>query len=75
MTRLKRDEVVVLIGAGASVEAGIPHSAQMVERIEDLITTNKEWQKIPRPLLVRPKRNFLCAGDERPNWPPSIIQY
>lgn len=45
MTRLKRDEVVVLIGAGASVEAGIPHSAQMVERIEDLITTNKEWQK------------------------------
>jgi hypothetical protein len=30
----KKDEVLVLLGAGASVDAGIPHSAEMVRQIE-----------------------------------------
>jgi hypothetical protein len=30
----KKDEVIVLLGAGASVDAGIPHSAAMVEKIQ-----------------------------------------
>jgi hypothetical protein len=33
-TTFKKDEVLVLLGAGASVEAGIPHSAAMVREIE-----------------------------------------
>lgn len=40
-TTFKRDEVIVLLGAGASVDAGIPHSAEMVRQIEKLI--EKEW--------------------------------
>lgn len=45
MHRLKRDEVVLLIGAGASVEAGIPHSAEMVNRIEELVDSKDEWRE------------------------------
>jgi hypothetical protein len=37
----KKDEVIVLLGAGASVDAGIPHSGAMVERIERALT--EEW--------------------------------
>jgi hypothetical protein len=39
----KKDEVLVLLGAGASVDAGIPHSAQMVQHIEDALKS--EWQQ------------------------------
>jgi len=33
----RKDEVIVLLGAGASVDAGIPHSAAMVEEIEQAL--------------------------------------
>jgi hypothetical protein len=39
----KKDEVLVLIGAGASVDAGIPHSAQMVGYIENAL--KDEWRE------------------------------
>jgi hypothetical protein len=39
----KKDEVLVLLGAGASVDAGIPHSAQMVRYIEDAL--KQEWKQ------------------------------
>ena len=39
----KKDEVVVLLGAGASVDAGIPHSAAMVNQIEKALTA--EWKE------------------------------
>lgn len=42
-TTFKRDEVLVLLGAGASVDAGIPHSAEMVRRIEELVEA--EWKE------------------------------
>jgi SIR2-like domain len=38
----KKDEVLVLLGAGASVDAGIPHSASMVRQIEDAL--EHEWK-------------------------------
>ncbi|WP_158920954.1 SIR2 family protein [Acidisphaera sp. S103] len=37
----KKDEVLVLLGAGASVDAGIPHSADMVSQIEAAL--ENEW--------------------------------
>jgi hypothetical protein len=37
MTTFKKDEVLVLLGAGASVDAGIPHSAAMVEEIQEAL--------------------------------------
>jgi len=39
----KKDEVLVLLGAGASVDAGIPHSAEMVRKIEGAL--NNEWKQ------------------------------
>lgn len=36
-TVFKRDEVIVLLGAGASVEAGIPDSTDMVRKVESLV--------------------------------------
>jgi hypothetical protein len=38
----KKDEVIVLLGAGASVDAGIPHSAAMVSQIEKALL--HEWK-------------------------------
>jgi SIR2-like domain len=37
----KKDEIIVLLGAGASVDAGIPHSAAMVHEIESSL--HNEW--------------------------------
>ncbi|MFB0497306.1 hypothetical protein ABID99_003543 [Mucilaginibacter sp. OAE612] len=41
---IKGEDIVFLLGAGASVEAGIPISNKMVEEIEDLVKTNREWK-------------------------------
>ena len=37
----RRDEIVVLLGAGASVEAGIPDSHQMVSQVEDRVKSGE----------------------------------
>jgi hypothetical protein len=41
----KKDEIIMLLGAGASADAGIPVSSQMVEKIENYISKNGNWQK------------------------------
>lgn len=40
---IKGEDIIFLLGAGASVEAGIPISNKMVEEIEKLIKSNKDW--------------------------------
>lgn len=42
-TSFKKDEVLVLLGAGASVDAGIPHSAAMVQAIEKAL--EHDWKE------------------------------
>jgi len=37
-------EIIFLLGAGASAEAGIPPSAAMIDRIECLLKKDKDWQ-------------------------------
>ena len=44
-TVFKRDEVVLLVGAGASVEAGIPDSSKMIDEIHDLVSNNASWNR------------------------------
>ena len=41
----KRDEIILLLGAGASVEADIPDSSKMVQKIEELVSDddNRDW--------------------------------
>lgn len=42
-TIFKRDEIIVLLGAGASVEAGIPDSNEMIQEIERLVQKDSNW--------------------------------
>lgn len=41
----KRDEIVFLMGAGASFEAGIPTSCGMIDDLEKLLTDSGDWQE------------------------------
>ncbi|MCB1282217.1 MAG: hypothetical protein KDB18_11920, partial [Salinibacterium sp.] len=46
MRRFKRNEVLLLLGAGASVDADIPHARAMVQKIEELVnncTPTGDW--------------------------------
>jgi len=46
MIKFKQDEIIILLGAGASVDAGIPHSRAMVDEIQSLVDgDDEEWQK------------------------------
>lgn len=40
------EEVIFLLGAGASVDAGIPSSYAMIEQIENLIQTHEDWKEL-----------------------------
>ncbi len=40
----KKDEVLVLLGAGASVDAGIPHASAMVQEIEKALERENDWK-------------------------------
>jgi len=42
---IKGEQIIFLLGAGASVEAKIPVSAQMVSEVEQLILTDDEWKE------------------------------
>ena len=45
-TKFKSDEIIILLGAGASVEAGIPASQGMIEKIEDLVgSKDSTWNQ------------------------------
>ena len=42
----KQNEIIVLLGAGASVDAGVPDSAAMVRQIEELVSSdNGTWRQ------------------------------
>lgn len=41
----KKDEIIFLLGAGASFEAGIPIAPKMIEEVEELIQIDTDWQK------------------------------
>lgn len=45
MNNFREDDILILIGAGCSKEAGIPTSIDMVEEIEKLIENNEEWKE------------------------------
>ncbi|SPD73380.1 conserved hypothetical protein [uncultured Desulfobacterium sp.] len=42
--QFRKDEIIFLLGAGASVDAGIPASCDMINRLEDLLKT-EAWKK------------------------------
>ena len=44
----RSSDIIILLGAGASVESGIPSSATMIEKIEELILDHENWSKFKR---------------------------
>ena len=45
---IKQDEIIILLGAGASADAGIPVTSQMVQDVEEFIDSNnkcKDWSQ------------------------------
>ncbi len=45
MSNFRENDIIFLLGAGASANAGIPVSAEMVKKIENLISNDTDWQK------------------------------
>jgi len=59
-TIFKKDDVIVLLGAGASVDADIPHSATMVQRIEEAVKPRAQWSEFgPQYNYVRSAIYFV----------------
>jgi hypothetical protein len=44
MSLRKEDSILVLLGAGASAEAGIPVSREMIKKLEYLLYNDSEWE-------------------------------
>src|SRR5690349_7538647 len=41
----RSSDIIFLLGAGASVEAGIPASVTMIQKIESLLAENHAWRE------------------------------
>ena len=59
---LRRNEVVFLLGAGASVEAGIPDSSAMVRKIKERVQADKEWRNYEGLLNYIRSAVFFAEG-------------
>jgi hypothetical protein len=42
---MREGDLIVLLGAGTSVEAGIPHSGEMVNQVEGLLQRDETWKR------------------------------
>jgi SIR2-like domain len=59
-TRFKKDDILHLLGAGASVDANIPASQGMIKKIEDLLENDSDWTQF-RQLYYYIKSSILFA--------------
>lgn len=58
---VKGENIIFLLGAGASYEANIPISFQMVNKIEELIMTHSKWK--PHKDLYHYLKSSILYGD------------
>lgn len=75
MHPFKREELVILLGAGASVEAQIPNSIQMIRMIEERIAPEGDWaQHRSLYYFVRSAIEFgsRCRGPSTSDTPYNI---
>jgi hypothetical protein len=70
-TAFKKDEVLVLLGAGASVDAGIPHSAEMVRQIEEALEV--DWSEFKE--LYNYVRSAIFYADGIRGTYPNAVAY
>jgi hypothetical protein len=60
MTQFKQDDIVILLGAGASADAGIPTSAEMILKIEAKLSSDADWQPF-RDLYLYIRSSIMFA--------------
>lgn len=54
----RSNDIIILLGAGASVDAGIPASQTMIDKIEGLLNTQPDWKEF-RDLYFLVKSSIL----------------
>ena|SRR5436309_9911215 len=54
----RSNDIILLLGAGASVDAGIPASQTMIDKIEGLLETRPDWKEF-RDLYFLVKSSIL----------------
>lgn len=64
--QFRKDEIIFLLGAGASVDAGIPASCDMINKLEDLLKT-EAWKKFA-PLYNFVKSAIIYADGIKGNF-------
>jgi hypothetical protein len=70
---MREGDLIVLLGAGTSVEAGIPHSNEMVNRVEELLLRDEGWRRYLK--LYQFIKASLISADVmkgKPALPPDI---
>lgn len=71
VARFKKDEIVLLLGAGASVEANIPDSRKMIARIEELVERDSSWSGFVDLYRII-KSAFYFAEGQRGNFEANV---
>jgi len=71
MIVLRKDEIIVLLGAGASKDSGIPTSWDMITQIERLIKNNPSWTEF-ETLYNYIKSAIYYAGGVRGNFESQV---
>jgi len=64
-------DIIFLLGAGASVEAQIPASGEMIDKIEHLLKTDEKW-KTYRALYDHIKSAIYYAAGLKGLFPPDV---
>jgi hypothetical protein len=73
-TQFKQEDVVVLLGAGASADAGIPTSQAMIQRIETKLEQNHDWKPF-RDLYLYLKSSILFGEGIAGRFDPRTVNY
>ena len=71
MTNIKENDIIILVGAGCSKEAGIPTSLGMIKEIEHLIIKDDNWKKY-KELYYFLKSSILYADGLRGNYEENL---
>ncbi|NJN13457.1 MAG: hypothetical protein HC815_38340 [Richelia sp. RM1_1_1] len=59
--KFRQNDIIFILGAGASVDAGIPTSFRMIKELEKLLEDNQEWK--PYKKLYNYIKSTIYQGD------------
>src|SRR5437867_3717228 len=70
----RSSEIVFLVGAGASADAGIPISSQLILEIEKLLSDNPDWTDF-RDLYHHVKSSIHYSAGLRGKFKEDVVNY